>query len=211
MKPEIIVSLDTMTNGVFDYVKAWNIIKELGDDQEWYKIGLRTVYSHNGISFVDYLVRRNKKIMLDAKLYDIESTIRDTVGILTKTVKPEFLTVANNIEAALEKETSKTKIVQVFELTDSVVPSQHKYAEKYITASAFVCPPELVESYRELYPNKIIITPGVRLTDHSDEHKGSTAIPKNADYIVVGRPIINPENGSYKKTLELFKEAVANL
>lgn len=210
MKPEIIVSLDSMQADRYDYSKSWDIVRKLGKDQEWYKVGLRTIFSFHGIAFIELLKQREKKkIMLDAKLYDVETTTRDALRQLIKYVKPDFITVANNVKIALEEETSNTKMVEVFSLTDGSNGSTTKYAEKYISASAFVCPPSLVDDYRLLYPNKIIISPGVRLTEYSDEHKGSTAIPKNADYIVVGRPIIN--SSDYKKELDSFKKAIEDI
>ncbi|MBQ7629403.1 MAG: orotidine-5'-phosphate decarboxylase, partial [Selenomonadaceae bacterium] len=64
----LIVALDFHN---FDDVK--NLVNELGDDVNFYKVGMELFYSV-GIDVVTWLKSLNKKIFLDLKLCDIPNT-----------------------------------------------------------------------------------------------------------------------------------------
>lgn len=65
----LIVALDF--NNLDD---AKNLVKELGDDVVFYKVGMELFYNV-GASAVTWLKEQNKKVFLDLKLFDIPNTV----------------------------------------------------------------------------------------------------------------------------------------
>lgn len=65
----LIVALDF--NNLED---AKNLVKELGDEVIFYKVGMELFYSV-GASIVIWLKEQNKKVFLDLKLFDIPNTV----------------------------------------------------------------------------------------------------------------------------------------
>ena len=69
MKPEIIVALDFK-----DFDSAKNIVEKLGNNIDYYKVGLEAFVSF-GVELIDFLKSKNKKIFLDLKFHDIPNTV----------------------------------------------------------------------------------------------------------------------------------------
>jgi orotidine-5'-phosphate decarboxylase len=69
VKPEIIVALDFK-----DFDSAKNMINELGNNIDYYKVGLESFVSF-GPQLIELLKDKDKKIFLDLKFHDIPNTV----------------------------------------------------------------------------------------------------------------------------------------
>ena len=193
----------------------FKIIKEsVGqlDKVKKFKVG-PIAFTAFGPKVISFLVNQNKDVFLDLKFYDIPNTVSKaaievaklgvwgfTVHLAMgrsslKTVRStldEFCAVSNLkqplIIGVTQLTSTKTSVNRVLRMAeagfisgmDGVVASPHE--AKYI---------------KDLYPSLLVITPGIRISKIDDQHRISTAsyaFSQKADYIVVGRPIINSNN-----------------
>ena len=214
-KDRIIMALDVASAD-----SARQLVDELEGHISFFKVGYQ-LFVAEGMSFVQELIERDKKVFLDIKMDDIGETITLTVeGIAKHNVS--LLTVHGNgatARAALKGRGSSLwpKILSLTLLTSLDTTdlrdlgllgahSQCKTLDEYVdwrAAQAILAECDglitaggNVERLRSKYPDSLIITPGVRPKGNStDDHKRSTtpyqAIAAGADYLVVGRPIRN--------------------
>ena len=214
LNEKLIVALDSK-----EIIQSKNLISSLENKVSFFKIGLRT-FVINGFNLVDEIKQKGKKVFLDLKLYDIKSTIQETVARISEH-KIDFLTVNGDpsvVEAALNgRKDEKMKILAVTFLTNqnrndldlSLIKDGHLnelVAERATNAfmagaDGIICSPletNLIRS-KDQFSNKIIVTPGIRLnySGNEDQKRISTpskALKAGADYIVVGRPIWNAKD-----------------
>ena len=211
---KIIVALDS--NELEDCRK---LTDELGDLISFYKIGLRTFVT-DGFNFASNLKHQGKRIFLDLKLFDIKSTITETVSKLSN-LGIDFLTVHGDpsvVEAALiGKKNNDLKILAVTFLTSqnrsdlnmslikkgAIEDLVLERATNAINAGAdgLIASPLEVTQLRSLKctTGKIIVAPGIRPgnSDIGDQKRISTpseALAAGADYLVIGRPIWQSKN-----------------
>ena len=85
-KDRIVVALD-----VADLGEARTLVDRLGDSVGVYKIGLELIY-RGGLGFTEELLRKGHKVLLDAKLLDIEATVERATAAIADT-GAQFLTV----------------------------------------------------------------------------------------------------------------------
>ena len=213
-KDKIIVALDS--NELEDSRK---LTDELDKLISFYKIGLRTFVT-DGFKFASHLKQKGKRVFLDLKLFDIKSTITETVSKLSN-LGIDFLTVHGDpsvVEAALiGKKNNNLKILAVTFLTSqnradlnmSLIKKGNledlvqERATHAINAGAdgLIASPLEVTLLRSLKctTGKIIVTPGIRPrnSDLGDQKRISTpseALAAGADYLVIGRPIWQSKN-----------------
>ena len=213
-KDKIIVALDS--NELEDSRK---LTDELDKLISFYKIGLRTFVT-DGFNFASHLKQKGKRVFLDLKLFDIKSTITETVSKLSN-LGIDFLTVHGDpsvVEAALiGKKNNNLKILAVTFLTSqnradlnmslikkgSLEDLVQERATNAINAGAdgLIASPLEVTLLRSLKctTGKIIVTPGIRPrnSDLGDQKRISTpseALAAGADYLVIGRPIWQSKN-----------------
>ena len=213
-KDKIIVALDS--NELED---SRRLTDELDKLISFYKIGLRTFVT-DGFNFASHLKQKGKRIFLDLKLFDIKSTISETVSKLSN-LGIDFLTVHGDpsvVEAALVgKKNNNLKILAVTFLTSqnrtdlnmslikkgTVEDLVLERATNAINAGAdgLIASPLEVNILRSLKctTGKIIVTPGIRPSnyDFGDQKRISTpsaALAAGADYLVIGRPIWQSKN-----------------
>jgi len=171
-----------------------------------------------GLDFVQWLIKREKKVFLDYKYFDVEETIRQAVAQVAS-IGVNFLTVHGNgriIKAAVEgKGQSDLKSLSVTVLTSldasdiqdlgfncSVKELVLYRAKKALEAGCdgVITSGREAQDIRELAQNRLlIVTPGIRPegTEINDQKRHTTpteAIKAGADYLVVGRPIRNAKN-----------------
>ena len=208
-KDKLIIALDS--NKLSD---SKRLTDELDSLISFYKIGLRT-FVIDGFNFATDLKQRGKRIFLDLKLFDIQSTIRETVSKLSG-LGIDFLTVHGDpsiVEAALEgKKNNNLKILAVTFLTSqnridlnmslikegTIEDLVLERATNAINAGAdgIIASPLDVPSLSSLecMTGKLIVTPGIRpqnskIGDQKRISTPSAALAAGADYIVIGRPI----------------------
>ena len=185
------------------------------------KVGLQLYIAH-GKEVLDYLSEQGFEIFLDLKLHDIPNTVAKAIkeiqkfNIIMTTIHSQG--GIEMINAALDQ-SNDIKILAVSLLTsldkqdvsrlyDNDFEKQFEMLLKVITDTkthGIVCSShELVKISDN---NLIKVVPGIRNVDVSDDQKrimsSKAAYENGADFIVVGRPIINSENPSeeYKKYL----------
>lgn len=209
----LIVALDVPTIN-----EARQIVAELGNLVGFYKIGLQLHFA-GGLDLARELVDSGKKVFLDSKLLDIPQTISSAVENVAK-MGVTFLTVhgmmGKAIPAAIKgRGGSNLKILAVTVLTnldqfdlddlginitlDEMVIMQTKKALE-AGADGVITSGLEVSKIRELFGNQpTVVTPGIRSAgaDIHDQRRVATpaaAIRAGADYLVVGRPILQATN-----------------
>jgi orotidine-5'-phosphate decarboxylase len=204
----LIVALDVPT-----VAAAEAVIARLGDSVTFYKIGYQLAYA-GGLPLVRRLSDAGKKVFADLKLHDIGNTVArgvESVAALGAT----FLTVhayPQTMKAAVEgRAGSSLKILAVTVLTSyddgdlhaagyrlgvsDLVEARAQQAQ-VLGVDGLVCSPEEAASLRKIVGHRMnLVTPGVRPAGASagDQKRIMTparAIAAGADYLVVGRPVL---------------------
>lgn len=202
----IIIALDV------PFKQAVSIVDWLGERAVFYKVGL-SLFVAEGRRVVDYLFHRRKKVFLDLKLHDIPHQVGLAVKNLPDGV--EFVTVhasggRNMIKAAVEAAENRVKIIAVTALTSlseqdiqQVYGGGHWFERLLDEAQAggadgVVCSARELSLVKKVAPGLMTVVPGIRLEEAADD-QARVATPREAvaggaDYIVVGRPVVQAEN-----------------
>src|SRR4051795_6295113 len=207
-KDRLIVALDLP--GV---AEAEALVARLGDSVTFYKIGYQLAYA-GGLSMVSRLTGAGKKVFADLKMHDIGNTVARGVESVAK-LGATFLTVhayPQTMKAAVEARAgSPLKILAVTVLTSyddgdlhaagyrlsvsDLVEARVQQAQ-VLGVEGLVCSPEEAASLRKIVGHRMaLVTPGVRPAGAAagDQKRVMTparAITAGADYLVVGRPIL---------------------
>jgi orotidine-5'-phosphate decarboxylase len=189
------------------------MVARLGDSVWFYKIGYQLAFA-GGLPFAARLVASGKQVFLDLKLHDIGNTVTKGVESVAQ-MGATFLTVhayPQTMKAAVEgKKASKLRILAVTVLTsyddaDLAAAGYEMNVKELATVRAaqardigvdgLVCSPEEAESLRAIVgPGMVLVTPGIRPAGSAagDQKRVMTparAIDAGADYLVVGRPVL---------------------
>jgi orotidine-5'-phosphate decarboxylase len=207
-RDRLIVALD-----VPSVASAESVIAKLGDSVTFYKIGYQLGFA-GGLPLARRLAEAGKKVFIDLKLHDIGNTVArgvESVAALGGT----FLTVhayPQTMKAAVEARAgSDLKILAVTVLTSydnsdleaagyrlgvtDLVEARARQAEA-LGIDGLVCSPEEAASLRKIVnPQMKLVTPGVRpagsaVGDQKRIMTPARAIAAGADYLVIGRPVI---------------------
>ncbi len=207
-RDRLIVALD-----VPSVAAAEAMIGKLGDSVTFYKIGYQLAYA-GGLSLVQQLSNAGKKVFIDLKLHDIGNTVARGVESVAK-LGATFLTVhayPQTMKAAVDARAgSGLKILAVTVLTSyddsdlhaagyrlnvsDLVEARARQAQE-IGVDGLVCSPEEAANVRRIVGERMnLITPGVRPAGSAtgDQKRIMTparAIAAGADYLVVGRPVM---------------------
>ena len=224
-RDRLIVALDLPT--VRD---AEAMVERLGDSVSFYKVGYQLAFER-GIAFAQALASAGKRVFLDMKLHDIENSVAKGVENVAR-LGVNFLTVhayPQTMKAAVAaKRGSGLKILAVTVLTsyddidlaesgystsvDALVARRAQQAHD-LGVDGLVCSPEEASPLRLAVGNDMLfVTPGIRPQGSSrgDQKRVTTpsqAIAAGADYLVVGRPII--EAGDPKAAAEAVVAEIA--
>jgi orotidine-5'-phosphate decarboxylase len=188
-------------------------VTRLGNAVSFYKIGYQLGFA-GGLALTESLIGAGKQVFIDLKLHDIGNTVQSGVESIAR-LGATFLTVhgyPQTMTAAVEgKRGSKLKILAVTVLTsydDSDLASagyRMKVGElaaarasqaREIGIDGLVCSAEEVAALRKIAgPGMVLVTPGIRPAGSAagDQKRVMTpakAIAAGADYLVVGRPIL---------------------
>src|SRR6195952_1668184 len=207
-KDRLIVALDLP--GV---AEAEALVARLGDSVTFYKIGYQLAYA-GGLSMVGRLTGEGKKVFADLKMHDIGNTVGRGVESVAK-LGASFLTVhayPQTMKAAVEARAgSGLKILAVTVLTSyddgdlhaagyrlnvaDLVEARAQQAQ-VLGVDGLVSSPEEAASLRKLVGHQMnLVTPGIRPAGSAtgDQKRIMTparAIAAGADYLVVGRPVL---------------------
>src|ERR1700722_7349977 len=196
-----------------DVGSAEAMVDRLGDSVTFYKIGYQLGYA-GGLPMIGRLVAAGKKVFADFKLHDIGNTVARGVESLARS-GATFLTVhayPQTMKAAVEARAGASlKILAVTVLTSyddgdlhaagyrlgvsDLVEARARQAQA-LGVDGLVCSPEEVASLRQIVGHRMrLVTPGIRPAGAAsgDQKRIMTparAISAGADYLVVGRPVI---------------------
>jgi orotidine-5'-phosphate decarboxylase len=192
------------------------MIGELGDAVTFYKIGYQLAYA-GGLPLIRQLADRGKKVFADLKLHDIGNTVARGVESIAKS-GATFLTVhayPQTMKAAVEARGSNLKILAVTVLTSyddgdlhaagyrlsvsDLVEARAQQAQ-VLGVDGIVCSAEETAHLHKIVGHQMhLVTPGIRPSGSAtgDQKRIMTpgrAIAAGADYLVVGRPIVEAAN-----------------
>jgi orotidine-5'-phosphate decarboxylase len=206
------------------------MIARLGDSVTFYKIGYQLAYA-GGLSLVRQLTGNGKKVFVDLKLHDIGNTVARGVESLAA-LGATFLTVhayPQTMKAAVEARAgSGLKILAVTVLTSyddgdldaagyrlgvaDLVETRARQAQA-LGVDGLVCSPEEAAALRKIVGHTMsLVTPGIRPAGSAsgDQKRIMTparAIAAGADYLVVGRPVM--EAADPKAAAEAIQTEIA--
>ena len=195
--------------------QAKDIVTELDDSVNFYKIGMEMLMTGSYFELLNWLTERDKKVFVDLKFFDVPETVGRTIARLSD-YGATFATIHGN-QAMMEKAAENKndlKILAVTALTSldrgdlddlgfdcdvqELVISRAKRA--FEAGCDGVVSSGLEVPYIRKYVDKklIAVTPGIRPVSNDDDQKRvvdvATAFKSGSDYIVVGRPIKNAKN-----------------
>lgn len=189
------------------------MIAQLAESVTFYKIGYQLAYA-GGLSLVPKLIDRGKKVFIDLKLHDIGNTVGKGVESIAK-LGATFLTVhayPQTMKAAVEARAgSSLQILAVTVLTSYDESDMHEAGYRLGVADlvkarvlqaqalgidGIVCSAEEAATVRGIVgPQVSLVTPGIRpagsaVGDQKRIMTPARAIAAGADYLVVGRPVV---------------------
>jgi orotidine-5'-phosphate decarboxylase len=207
-RDRLIVALD-----VPSVKDAETMVTRLGNSVSFYKFGYQLAFA-GGIPFAAGLIAAGKQVFLDLKLHDIGNTVAKGVESVAQ-MGATFLTVhayPQTMKAAVEgKSGSKLKILAVTVLTSydqadleaagyslgvSELVARRAEQARDLGIDGIVCSPEEAANLRGIVGHNLsLVTPGIRPAGSAagDQKRIMTpakAIAAGADYLVVGRPIV---------------------
>ncbi|MGE5179001.1 MAG: orotidine-5'-phosphate decarboxylase [Bacteroidota bacterium] len=230
LKERLIVALDRP-----DLTTALEQVDRIGDAALWYKVGLQ-LFVAAGRGAVIELAERGKKVFLDLKLHDIPATVERAIRAL-EGLPVSLLTVhASGGQEMLRASAEAARylaghprvlgVTMLTSLDGSEIPplfNPRTEVEEKVLALAALCAEAgvdgVVASPREIQPLRLerphpflIVTPGIRgPNDPAHDQKRTLslteAFARGADYVVVGRPIL--ESADPRGTLAAYEAALA--
>ncbi len=206
-RDRLIVALDLSS---VDAAEA--LIARLGDSVTFYKIGYQLGYA-GGLALVPKLAERGKKVFVDFKLHDIGNTVAKGIESIAK-LGATFATVhayPQTMKAAVEARGPSLKILAVTVLTSYDEDDLHAAGYRLgvsdlvearalqaqaLGVDGLVCSGEEAATVRGIVgPQMALVTPGIRpagaaVGDQKRIMTPGRAIAAGADYLVVGRPVV---------------------
>ncbi len=210
--------------------KAKKIVIDLGSTVRFYKLGLQLFMAGGYFELLEWLRQRNKKVFVDLKFFDVPQTVKSAVAQL-KHRDVQFASVHGDdaiLKAAVENK-NDLKILAVTVLTslnsedlkdlgfkcnvEDLVFSRAKRALQLGCDGVISSGMEASKLRHELGENFLIVIPGIRPVENTDDQKRTvdikTAFQNGADYVVVGRPVLQDKNPA--KKAEAFQKEISSI
>jgi orotidine-5'-phosphate decarboxylase len=207
-RDRLILALD-----VSSIAAAEAMVVRLGDAVTFYKIGYQLAFA-GGLPFAEALVRSGKRVFLDLKLHDIGNIVARGVESIAR-LGATFLTVhayPQTMHAAVDaRADSDLRILAVtvltsyddadlaaagYDFTVGELVAERAAQARDIGVDGIVCSGEEAATLRPIIgPSMVLVTPGIRPTgaasgDQKRIMTPAAAIAAGANYLVVGRPIL---------------------
>ena len=230
MTNKVIVALDNKS-----LKQIVSIVKNTKSEAYGFKIGKEFFYKY-GIEGYKKIYKLSPNIFLDLKLHDIPNTVEKALKAIIE-LKPVLTTIHISGGDEMQKVSAKlknntTKILGVTILTSLNNYQTKKYynnqninalVKKYAlnaknnNLDGIVCSPLEIQAVRKVVGTKLlIIVPGIRLDKKQNSKKDDQkriltpreAINLGADYLVIGRPIV--ESNNPLKILKEINKSITN-
>jgi orotidine-5'-phosphate decarboxylase len=223
-RERLILALDLPT-----VAAAEAMIGRLGDSVSFYKIGYQLGFA-GGLSLAQKLAGAGKQVFVDFKLHDIGNTVAKGVESIAR-LGAAFLTVhayPQTMHAAVDARAgTNLRILAVtvltsyddadlaaagYDFTVSELVAERAAQARDIGVDGLVCAAAEAANLRPIVgPRMVLVTPGIRPAGASsgDQKRIMTptsAIAAGADYLVVGRPILeakDPKSAAEKIVAEI--------
>jgi orotidine-5'-phosphate decarboxylase len=207
-RERLIVALDLPS-----VATAERMVTRLGESVLFYKIGYQLAFA-GGLPFAAGLVAAGKQVFLDLKLHDIGNTVAKGVESVAQ-MGATFLTVhafPQTMKAAVDgRSGSKLRVLAVTVLTSyddadlaaagydmgvAELAAARAQQARDIGIDGLVCSAEEATNLRKIVgPAMALVTPGIRpmgsaVGDQKRVMGPARAIRSGADYLVVGRPVL---------------------
>ncbi|MGO9006923.1 MAG: orotidine-5'-phosphate decarboxylase [Beijerinckiaceae bacterium] len=208
----LIVALDFA-----DPHEAADLIVRIGPGPSFFKIGMELAYG-GGLDLAESLVQQGKQVFLDLKLHDIPNSVtratrqvaRLGVRFLTIHAYPQTIAAAKAGAAGSGLQLLGVTVLTSYDEQDlaaagyglglrDLVARRGQQVKEAGIDGLVLSAEEVGAARRELGPDMILVTPGIRPagSEKGDQKRVKTpyeAIAAGADYLVVGRPIIEAAN-----------------
>ncbi|MDJ0958728.1 MAG: orotidine-5'-phosphate decarboxylase [Arenicellales bacterium] len=221
----LIVALDLSSP-----LAARELVERLDESITFYKLGLELFMAGGYFELVDWLLKKNKKVFVDLKFFDVPATVSSAVRQLNNR-GISFVTVHGNdsiVQAAVNAK-DDIKLLAVTVLTsldrgdlkdlgfdcdvEELVLSRARRAAQIGCDGVIASGLEAARLRQELGSKLLIVSPGIRPVDNDDDQKRvvtpTQAFENGADYIVVGRPIRDAADP--KQAAEKIQKQIATL
>jgi orotidine-5'-phosphate decarboxylase len=207
-RERLIVALDVPSVKAAEAMAA-----RLGDSVWFYKIGYQLAFA-GGLSLATELIAAGKQVFLDLKLHDIGNTVTKGVESIAQ-LGATFVTVhayPQTMKAAIEgKRGSTLRILAVtvltsyddadlaaagYEMNVNELAAARAAQARDIGVDGLVCSAEEAATLRSIAGARmVLVTPGIRPSGSAagDQKRIMTparAIEAGADFLVVGRPVL---------------------
>jgi orotidine-5'-phosphate decarboxylase len=207
-RERLIVALDVPSTAA-----AEALVSRLGESAWFYKIGYQLVFA-GGLSLATELIAAGKQVFLDLKLHDIGNTVARGVESVAQ-LGATFLTVhayPQTMKAAVQgKQGSNLRLLAVtvltsyddadlaaagYELNVKELAAARAEQARDIGLDGLVCSADEAAALRNIVGRgMVLVTPGIRPAGSAggDQKRIMTparAIKAGADYLVVGRPVL---------------------
>jgi orotidine-5'-phosphate decarboxylase len=213
--------------------EAEAMIRKLGDAVSFYKIGYQLGFA-GGLALARKLADTGKQVFVDMKLHDIGSTVAKGVESIAR-LGASFLTVhayPQTMHAAVDARAgTNLRILAVtvltsyddadlaaagYDFTVSELVAERAAQARDIGVDGLVCSAAEAANLRSVVGSRmVLVTPGIRPggAERDDQKRimtPSAAIAAGADYLVVGRPILeapDPKAAAEKIVAEIAATA----
>lgn len=222
MLSKLIVALD-----VENHEKAMKLVDQLADITDIFKVGLQ-LFTAAGPDIVKSIIVKGAKVFLDLKLHDIPNTVAKAVesgqkmGVMAMTLHIAGGKEMMQAATAVQPRPQLWGVTVLTSLNDDnlkQIGSRYSVREQVRNLAqmandnqldGIICSPQEVSLTRHLVGDSLsIITPGVRVKKSGDDQKrtqsAAEAIISGADFIVVGRPILEATDPR-AATLSILKD-----
>jgi len=201
-----------------DFKKFKEFVDKVIEIHKFFKVGLELFVSE-GFKVIDYLKNKNAIVFLDLKLEDIPNTVSKTIKVLNN-FDIDYLTIhisgGRDMLISARESTDKIKLLGVSVLTSlnqqdlydiginlplSAVVMKRCFLAKECNLDGVVVSGNFIKKIKETIGKSfLVVVPGIRpefYKEKSDQKQTITpkeAIKNGADFLVIGRAIINSED-----------------
>lgn len=211
---KVIIALDTT-----DLKKIDSLLKDLKGVVSVFKIGMQS-FTKYGVDIVKRVQDSGYKVFLDMKFFDIPNTVEKAVysamehNIYMLTLHilggKDMITKASEIKkdnkfplllgvtVLTSMDEKNLKDVGINIAPSEFVPYLAQYGKSAGLNGVISSPLEIEDIKKSCGRDFLVVTPGIRKEKTPDDQKRilspKEAIDKGADYIVVGRPVLESQN-----------------